>query len=211
MPESFAQFLTRASAPPLRKPKLSPILRPILRDIIKRSNKMATSSLNLTNNAVNDSEAIPFTSENIDARVYLKPATTPDTQPKVTLLTGNFQKFEESEEGKEFTLVISQSIKTYKASTLDGIKQLLDNDEEEAVNIFNRGLAQKFNQKLNSNLKELDAQGQPVFQPTDLVDSIEWIREATKRSTMTPTEKAVKALAAAGFTPETIAAMFAAV
>jgi len=87
------------------------------------------------------------------------------------------------------TLAIQQSIRKYRFGSVEAFLKTID-DEEEAVNIINRGVAAKFSQKLNAKLLETDETGNLAFQPVEGVyDSLEWLQEETKRKNLTPIEK----------------------
>jgi hypothetical protein len=111
-------------------------------------------------------------------------------------------------EGYQFQA--AQSVTIYSAGTPDGFEQIIK-DEEERTNVFNRGLAQKTQNKLNSLLQETNEDGSPVFPfSEDAYDSLEKLNELTNRRNLSPTDKARKLLEASGLDQATIAAMLSA-
>jgi len=90
------------------------------------------------------------------------------------------------------TFLFEQSVTAYRVGSLEGLTELVP-DAEEAVNIINRGIQQKFNQKVKAFLTEVDAEGNPVFQQVEgAFDSKDWIQAETKRRNLSDTEKAMK-------------------
>jgi hypothetical protein len=93
---------------------------------------------------------------------------------------------------------LEQTLRIPNAGTWDGAR-LLVADEEEAVNIFNRGAKQKINQKTTAKLGEISDDGtQLVFEPIEgAVDTTEWLNEPTQRRNLTDGEKSLRMLKAA--------------
>jgi hypothetical protein len=109
-----------------------------------------------------------------------------------------------------YTKQAAQTITVYQAGTPDGFAQIV-RDEEERVNVWNRGLAQKTQNKINAMLSESNDDGSPTFTfSEDAYDSIDKLNEVTNRRNLSQTDKAKKFLTSSGFTPEQIAAMLAA-
>lgn len=100
-----------------------------------------------------------------------------------------------------FTLLNSQLIRTHRARTVEGESQIVP-DAKENVKIFNKGIGSKETQKVNENIGETDEHGDPKWQFTpEVVDTIDWLREATQNRGLTgleKTENAMKALLKAG-------------
>ena len=122
----------------------------------------------------------------------------PTTEPILRHTTSD-KVIEKMEAANPEAFLFKQTIKAYKVGTISGFQELIP-DADEQLNIINRGLAQKFNQKLTA-VDELDKDGNPVFQPVEgTFDSIEWLQEPTQRRNLSDTEKAMRALK--GLPPE---------
>jgi hypothetical protein len=92
-------------------------------------------------------------------------------------------------------IAVKQDVQAYKIGTLEGFEQLIP-DAEERLNIINKGLGSKFNQKIKTVLTEIDETKNLVFQPvTPFYDSLALLQEAALRTNMSPTDKAIKMLA----------------
>lgn len=109
-----------------------------------------------------------------------------------------------------FTPQGEQSVIVQRAGTADGFAQIVP-DEEERVNIFNRGLSQKLSQKLTAALTETKDDGSPDFTFTEeAFNPTELINAATTRRNLTPSERAIKMLKMSGLSESQITAMIAA-
>jgi hypothetical protein len=94
----------------------------------------------------------------------------------------------------EYKCFIEQTVTFFKAGTDEGIKQLVAS-EEERVNIWNRGAAQKQNQKLNARLTEINEDGQLAFEPTlEAFSLLDELNAESQRRNRTPGEKAMDAV-----------------
>lgn len=107
------------------------------------------------------------------------------------------KKQTEKAKGKEPELeviALKQMVSRPIAGTLEGFETLVT-DPEERLNIINKGLSSKFNQKIRTALIEQNDDGTLVFQPTDgMYDATPLVQEST-RATMSQTDKAFKLLA----------------
>jgi len=104
-------------------------------------------------------------------------------------------------------IAFKQAVLSPKAGTVEGFEQLVP-DADERLNIINKGISSKFNQKIRTALIELDSEGNLAFQPTDATyDATPLIQEPALRTNMTPLDKAMKVLG--GLDPATLAAIMA--
>lgn len=146
----------------------------------------------------NASADIAIKSENITYNVYVKVGQDGKVDPEVkgsVVYTSNEKTIKEYDKPDSgYTLAKTQTVRTYKAGTVQGFVDLIG-DEEEAVNIINRGLTQKSNQKVSEYLTDFDVATQAfVNQSEDVFDSREALQEATQRRNLSPLEKAQKAI-----------------
>lgn len=109
---------------------------------------------------------------------------------EVTDKAGNVTKVK-----NPWVLGLEQTAKLYKAGTWSGAALLIE-DEEERVNVFNRGGTQKVGQKLTTTFTELtDDESQLKFDPiTGSYDTIDLLNAETQRRNLSPTDKAIKNL-----------------
>jgi hypothetical protein len=108
---------------------------------------------------------------------------------------------------KRELIAFKQVVVKPSAGTLEGYAQLIT-DPDEQLNIINKGIASKFNQKIRTKLIEQNEDGTLVFQPTDgSYDATELVQEVTQRVSLSPTDKALKALSS--LSPENLAAVMA--
>lgn len=109
-------------------------------------------------------------------------------------------------------IAFEQTVVKPYAGTLEGFAELVP-DKEEQLNIINKGLSAKFNQKIRTVLIEQDEAGNFTFQPIDgAFDATSLVQEPTVRVTMSPTDKALKMLAGLDETTRNaILAQFAAI
>lgn len=106
-------------------------------------------------------------------------------------------------------IAFEQTVSRPVAGTIEGFLELIK-DKDEALNIINKGLASKFNQKIRTKLIEQNEDGSLVFQPTDTVfDATELVQEAAQRVSLSPEDKVRKMIAASGLSPEALAAIVA--
>lgn len=91
-------------------------------------------------------------------------------------------------------IAFKQTVIKPSAGTLDGFEALIS-DPEERLNIINKGLSAKFNQKIRTALIEQDETGALVFTPVEpTYDATALVQEATTRVSLSPMDKAKKAL-----------------
>ena len=180
---------------------------------------MSTSAVIPSNDTV---AAIPVKKENVNFAVVFQVDETgnPKRDAKNNVLPPRHTSSEkdiEALEAKDYLektpvdkremIAFKQTVVKPTAGTLEGFASLIA-DPEEQLNIVNKGLASKFNQKIRTKLIEQNEDGTLVFQPTDgAYDATELVQEVTQRVSMTPTDKALKALS--GLSPENLAAVMA--
>lgn len=101
-----------------------------------------------------------------------------------------------------------QTVKSYKAGTMEGFLEIVS-DPDEALNIANRGLAAKFNQKIKDVLTDFDTASQTFVNPQteDVFDSRELLQEPTQRRALNQSEKIIRDLKKSGLSDTVIAAM----
>lgn len=101
--------------------------------------------------------------------------------------------------------LFEQTVSVPRAGTIDGLLEIVP-DKDEALQIINRGISAKFNQKIKTTLCEQDEKGNPVFQPVDGVwDAKALLQEPTQRKSLSDYDRAMKAIA--GLDPATLAAL----
>jgi hypothetical protein len=162
---------------------------------------MATSTLmqdQAANNAAT-TDAMALKAENQTYRVYVKLGADGkiiDKETKYGTAGKDNAYWNQLDKDAEAKLALEQTLRIPKVGTLDGFAALLDNDTEEMVNIINRGLMAKINQKISQNLTDLTDDGTNLkFEPVDgAYDIIDWIREPTQRKNLSPLEKNMKQL-----------------
>ena len=95
---------------------------------------------------------------------------------------------------------------TYKIGTLSGLSDLIG-DEEEAVNVAQRGVSQKISQKIAAFLTEYDYENQKFVNETveGAIDTREFLQEPTQRRSLTQGEKLVRDMKKSGYADEMIA------
>jgi len=103
----------------------------------------------------------------------------------------------ESGANKESEVIaFKQAVISPTVGTLDGFAELVP-DAEERLNIINRGIGAKFNQKIRTTLIEQDEAGNLAFQPVEpTFDATYLVAAAAERQNMSPTDKAMKVLGA---------------
>jgi hypothetical protein len=154
---------------------------------------MATATVTPTDSA----SVVDIKTYNETYRVYVKAKEDGKIDPESVKFTTSGKEnaaWEKLEKGG-WQNVLEQTVKLYEAGTVAGISQLVE-DPEEAVNVFNRGVAQKTGQKLKALLTEIKDDGTSlVFDPTvDAFDTLEMLGEATKRRNLSPVDKARTAI-----------------
>lgn len=155
---------------------------------------MATATATPQAPSTDISSDMAVKSENITYRVWVKL----NDQGKIADVkygtAGKDNAFwKEMESKTEYTLAFEQTVKAYKGGTIDGARAIIDNDEEFLI-VVNRGIAAKFNQKIAQAFRELtDDETNLKFEVTEGVfDSLDLLREDTKRLSLSPVEKAEK-------------------
>ena len=160
---------------------------------------MATPTL--TNDVANETPAndLAIKTENETYRVYVKVDADGKILDKETRVVtagkdnATWNELDKPENG--YHQAFEQTVRIYKIGSLEGLQQVIT-DPEEQVAIINRGLTQKFNQKLNAKFREVSDNGlELAFEPTaEATDTIEWLNEETQRRRLDPIGKAIKAL-----------------
>jgi hypothetical protein len=90
--------------------------------------------------------------------------------------------------------VLSQSFAFYRAATIEGAQSLVP-DTEEFLNLFNRGLVVKQQNKARQIINERGENDEPIFTATEeAYDMREVCAEPTQRRGLSPVEKAKKVL-----------------
>ena len=156
------------------------------------------------------SSDVAIKGENLTYRRFAFVDAEGKIDPAKTKLSSSDKTIETLKENKEYGLAGEFTVKSYSVGSLEGFKELIP-DEEEQVNIINRGIAAKFNAKISPMLKEFDeTSNQFVFSETaDVVETIDMLREVTNRK-LGAQEKAIKTIAALnGFSEEQIRAALA--
>lgn len=157
---------------------------------------------NMTNGS---NETVGIKTENVEYRVYATLKEDGTIAKRELVSTSDFTKWEK--EHPKAQLELTQSVRKYKAGSIEAFVQLIG-DDEEALNIVNRGLSAKFSQKINTTLLETNEQNQLVFEPIDGVyDSLELLQQETVRKSLSPVEKAERDLKKLGFDPALVASL----
>lgn len=153
--------------------------------------------------ALGTSAALPIKNENVTFAVVVKLGE--DNKIKAVRHTSSEKDINKlegiGEDGKthvpyvgDETIAFKQTVLKPSVGTLDGFAELIT-DADERLNIVNKGIASKFNQKIRTALIEQDEAGNLVFQPTDGVfDATSLVQEAALRTNMSPADKAMKLL-----------------
>jgi hypothetical protein len=153
-------------------------------------------------------------SDNVVYRRFIK--GTPNakdsnkTDWEVKIVSAPTEKTNEEMAASGFTPQGEQTVVVQRAGTVDGFAQIIP-DEDERVNIFNRGLSQKLSQKLTAKLTETNDDGSAGFPfAEEAYNPSELLNEETKRRNLTPSERAIKMLRMSGLSEAQITAMIAA-
>lgn len=148
-----------------------------------------------------NSNAVDIKASNETYRVYVKlgdDGKIIDKETRVSTAGKDNSAWDKLDKDTNYKLALEQSIKIYRAGTWSGATQLIE-DEEERVNVFNRGGIQKQGQKIINLLTELTDDGTNLkFDPTPgAYDMFELLNEETKRRNLSPEDKAANNLRAA--------------
>jgi hypothetical protein len=124
----------------------------------------------------------------LDAEGKIKKVRHTSSEKDITALQAEGYTGDES-------IAFLQAVTSYKVGTLEGFEQLIP-DAEERLNIINKGIGSKFNQKIKTVLTEQDEAGNLAFQPVEpSYDALALLQEAALRTNLSPTDKAIKMLA----------------
>ncbi len=103
---------------------------------------------------------------------------------------------------------VIQTFKVPSANTLEGIQQLVP-DEEEIVNLFSGGLSVKLGNKIRSRLMATDDDGNFTFEPTEQPFDMTADAAIKTNRRLTEDEKLQKSLQEVQLTPEKIQELMA--
>lgn len=138
----------------------------------------------------------------------LAPRHTSSVNDIESLESKDYPKTESEKKNPEM-IAFKQTVQRPIVGTLEGFLELIK-DSDEQLNIINKGLASKFNQKIRTTLIEQNEDGSLVFQPTDTVyDATALVQEPAQRVSLSPEDKVRKMIAASGLSPEALAAIVA--
>jgi hypothetical protein len=155
---------------------------------------------------------LPVKSENVDYVRFIKGtanATTNKTDWDVKVLAAPSEAVIKDLQAKGYSIQATQTVIVTRAGSPEGFEQIVS-DPEERTNVFNRGVAQKLQQKVTANLGDSDDEGKPTFTFSEAAyDPSEWLNEATSRRNLSPEEKAARDLAKSGLSQDVIKAMLA--
>lgn len=158
---------------------------------------MASTTLTPNSSATSTNSAVPIKPYNETYRAYAKLTADGKIDEKEVKVTSSGQenKIWAKLEADGYQLGLEQTLKLYEVGTLEGAKQLIT-DEEELVNLINRGIAQKLGQKLKGLLSEVNSEGTAfVFNPQpEPYDMVDLLNAETKRRNLSPLDKATKGL-----------------
>lgn len=143
----------------------------------------------------------------IETYVAVKETTTEKNEQTGEVTTDVSYKAYPEEEGKKkvkpgsVDIVFEQSGKFPKALTLVGIIQLTPDEGEskgEAVNLYNRGLKVKLQNRFRSILTSKDDNGEPAFEPQQgAYDLTSEAASPTQKRGLSPLDKVMKILTGA--------------
>ena len=161
------------------------------------SNTVVDQNATSNNNAVTSND-VDIKTSNETYRVYVKlddKGKIIDKETKMSSAGKDNSAWDKLSKEPGYTLALEQTLKSYRAGTWAGAA-LIITDEDERVNIFNRGLLQKFGQKATGLLTELnDDETNLKFDPiAGAYDMIDLLNEETKRRNLSPTDKAAAAV-----------------
>lgn len=165
------------------------------------SNETATSTL----------DVMAVKTENIEYTVMVKLNDKQEVDTSDIIYRSNPEQVKKLTEEKGYTVAKIQTVTNYKVGSVQGLLDLIG-DPDEVVNIINRGLQQKYAQKVAEYLTEFDSTQQKFVNEAseEVFDSKELLQEATQRRSLTQGEKIVRDLKKAGLTDAAIAAMLTA-
>jgi hypothetical protein len=107
----------------------------------------------------------------------------------------------------EETIAFKQPVVSSKLGSLDAFEELIP-DADVRLDIINKGISAKFNQKIRTVLIEQADNGDLVFQPVEpSYDATPLLQEEAKRTTLSDTDKALKVLS--GLDPDLLAVVMA--
>ena len=173
----------------------------------------------------NTNAAVPIKKENVnfavvfevdehgvpvrDAKGNVKaPRHTSSENDIKNLKSPEYPKTEAEKKNPEM-IAFEQTVVRPIAGSIEGFLSLIV-DKDEQLNIINKGLASKFNQKIRTKLIEQNEDGSLTFQPTDTAyDATELVQEAAQRVSLSPEDKVRKMIASSGLSAEALAAIVA--
>jgi len=158
------------------------------------STEIVTPSM--SSSSASSSSSVDIKTFNETYRVYVKLGPDGKIVEKTMSSSGkDGSAWEKLSKEPDNNLALEQTLKTYRAGTWAGAALLIE-DEEERVNIFNRGIIQKFGQKALALLTELTEDGTNLkFDPiSGAYDMLDLLNEETKRRNLSPDDKARKSL-----------------
>lgn len=151
-----------------------------------------------TQPVIDASNSVDIKTYNDTYRVYVKLGTDGKIDPqsiKMTTSGKDNSAWTKLDQDPEYKLALEQTAKEYAAGTVAGAALLIE-DQEELVNVINRGIAQKLGQKLKATFTEISEDGLSlVFDPVaGAFDTLELLNEATKRRNLSPEDKALRSV-----------------
>lgn len=154
---------------------------------------------NATIPAANTLTAMPIKNETITFAVVVKMGEDGKILPKSVRHTSSEKDIASLEapdyKGDE-VIAFKQPVSKPSVGTLEGFEELIP-DADERLNIINKGISSKFNQKIRTTLIELDEAGNLAFQVVEPVyDATPLVQACAERVNLSPTEKAMKVLGA---------------
>lgn len=142
-----------------------------------------------------------------EGKIVAKSVRHTSSEKDINTLKGIGEKGESVPYTGDESIAFEQAVIKPSVGTEAGFAELIT-DPEERLNIINKGIASKFNQKIRTTLIELDNDGNLAFQPVEpSFDATSLVQEAALRTNMSPTDKALKTLA--GLPPDVLAAVLA--
>jgi hypothetical protein len=138
---------------------------------------------------------VPIKNEVITFAVVAKlDASGKPVSASITSSEKKIAELEKPDYSGDETIAFKQPVISARLGSLDGLAELIP-DPEVQLDIFNKGLGSKFNQKVRTTLTELDEAGNFVFQPTETpFDATSLLREAAQRTSMSDYDKAIKTI-----------------
>lgn len=142
-----------------------------------------------------------------DFKVYAKL----DAEGKVTDAkpVSSDSQFKAYGEKTDYTLAIEQSVRFVKFGTLEAFTTAIP-DPVAQLDVVNRGVANKANQRVKEILTELNEDGTNfTFESIDVLDVLEYLQEGPKRQKLTDVEKLINQLRAMNLSEDVIQVMVA--